>query len=101
MSLCHLSKQSIAGRKWLSVFLAILAALRPARLLANPTGMTVGSGTAVALPTGSQLNITVGPTALCFQRLDQVIAATLGKATGNIVRIFLRHDRRTLLHRDV
>ena len=64
MSVCHLSKQSIAGRKWLSVFLAILAALRPARLLANPTGMTVGSGTAVALPTGSQLNITVGPTAI-------------------------------------
>ena len=64
MSVCHLSKQSFAGRKWLSVFLAILAALRPARLLANPTGMTVGSGTAVALPTGSQLNITVGPTAI-------------------------------------
>ena len=52
------------SRKWLCVFIAALAMLRQTRLLANPTGMTVGSGSATAQQLGSQLNITVSQTAI-------------------------------------
>jgi filamentous hemagglutinin family protein len=53
-----------AARKWLCVFLALLAMLRSNRLLANPTGMTVVAGHASAQQLGSQLDITVGQAAI-------------------------------------
>jgi len=52
------------GRRWLCVFLALLAMLRQNRLQANPTGMTVGAGHATAQQLGSQLNITVSQAAV-------------------------------------
>jgi filamentous hemagglutinin family protein len=57
-------KKTSAGRKWLCVFLALLAMLRQNRLLANPTGMSVVSGSATAQQLGSQLNITVSQAAI-------------------------------------
>jgi filamentous hemagglutinin family protein len=53
-----------AARKWLCVFLAVLATLRQHRLLANPTGMTVAAGHASAQQLGSLLNVTVGQAAV-------------------------------------
>ncbi|MGA2246108.1 MAG: filamentous hemagglutinin N-terminal domain-containing protein [Verrucomicrobiota bacterium] len=53
-----------ATRKWLCAFLAAVALLRQHRLLANPTGLTVGAGHATAQQLGSQLNITVSQAAL-------------------------------------
>ena len=53
-----------AGRKWFCLFIAALAMLRQTRLLANPAGMSVGSGSATAQQLGSQLNITVSQTAI-------------------------------------
>ena len=53
-----------ASRKWLCLFIALLATLRQTRLLANPTGLTVGAGSATAQQLGSQLNITVNQTAI-------------------------------------
>src|SRR5580704_11003144 len=57
-------KKIPAGRKWLCVFLAAVALFRQNRLLANPTGMGVVSGSATAQQLGSQLNITVSQTAI-------------------------------------
>ena len=53
-----------ASRKWLYLFVALLATLRQTKLLANPTGMTIGAGSATAQQLGSQLNITVSQTAI-------------------------------------
>ena len=58
------SQKLSGGRKWFCLFIAALATLRQTRLLANPTGMTVGAGSATAQQLGSQLNITVGQTAI-------------------------------------
>ncbi len=57
-------KKRPTGRKWLCVFLAALALWRQNRLLANPTGMGVVSGSATAQQLGSQLNITVSQAAI-------------------------------------
>ncbi len=52
------------GRKWFCVFLALVALNRHNRLLANPTGMTVVSGSATAQQLGSQLNVTLSQAAV-------------------------------------
>ena len=47
-------------RRWLCLFIALVAAGRGVKLFANPQGMTVVSGSASAQISGSQLNVTVG-----------------------------------------
>ncbi len=47
-------------RKWISVVVALVVTLCGWKLLANPQGMTVVTGSASAQANGSQLNITVG-----------------------------------------
>lgn len=54
-------KRPSAAQKWLCLAVALAAAERQARLLANPTGMSVAAGTASLQQSGSQLNVTVGP----------------------------------------
>ncbi|HLX68203.1 MAG TPA: filamentous hemagglutinin N-terminal domain-containing protein, partial [Verrucomicrobiae bacterium] len=54
------TKRIEKNRKWLSFVITLLATLRGWKLLANPQGMTVVSGSASAQANGSQLNITVG-----------------------------------------
>ena len=48
------------NRQWLSFAIALFATLRGWRLLANPQGGTVVSGSASTQVNGSQLNVTVG-----------------------------------------
>jgi filamentous hemagglutinin family protein len=60
----HRSAPFRVSRTWLCAFLAAVALLRQGRLLANPTGLTVGAGHATTQQLGSQLNITVSQTAL-------------------------------------
>jgi len=56
--------QPPTGWKWLGVFLVLLGLLRQNRLLANPTGMSVMSGSATAQQLASQLNVTVSQAAI-------------------------------------
>jgi len=60
----HSFRRTRGSRKWLCVFLALVALLRQNRLFANPTGMGVVAGSATAQQLGSQLNITVSQTAI-------------------------------------
>ena len=53
-----------ALRKFLCGAVALLATDGSFKLLANPAGLTVVSGSATALPSGSQLNVTTSPVAL-------------------------------------
>ena len=57
-------RKSTAARQWLCAAVALITAEREARLLANPTGLLVGAGSASAQQSGSQLNVTVGSAAL-------------------------------------
>ena len=52
-----------ALRKFLCGAVALLATDGSFKLLANPAGLTVVSGSATALPSGSQLNVTTSPVA--------------------------------------
>jgi filamentous hemagglutinin family protein len=54
-------KHPFSGRqRWLCLLIALAASLRGVKLMANPQGMTVVSGSATAQTTGSQLSITTG-----------------------------------------
>jgi len=55
--------RAYAARKWLCLAVALLAAGRSVKLLANPTGMTVRLGSATAQTSGAQLNVTVSQVA--------------------------------------
>jgi len=46
------------------LLVAFCAGARDENLFANPTGMTVGSGSATAVQNGSQLNVTTSQLAL-------------------------------------
>jgi filamentous hemagglutinin family protein len=56
--------RALRARKWLCLFVALLATLRQTRLYANPTGMSVAAGHATAQQIGSQLNIAVSQAAI-------------------------------------
>ena len=53
-----------AARRWLWLAAAVIVAQRQGRLFANPTGLTVGAGTASVQAGGAQLNVTVSSAAL-------------------------------------
>jgi len=57
------NRKSRAAHKWLCLAVVLITAERQARLLANPTGLNVGYGSASARTIGSQLNVTVSSAA--------------------------------------
>lgn len=56
----HHSLSQAFRRRWLCLLIAVVATSRGVRLLANPQGLTVASGSANVQSTGSQLNVKVG-----------------------------------------
>ena len=57
------NQRAAGARQWLGLAVALIIFQRQSRLLANPTGLSVGAGTATAVTSGAQLNVTVGPAA--------------------------------------
>ncbi|MEI6075800.1 MAG: filamentous hemagglutinin N-terminal domain-containing protein [Verrucomicrobiota bacterium] len=59
-----MTNQILQGLSRLGLAAIVFAASRTGRALANPTGLSVGLGSATAQQLGSQLNVTVGQTAI-------------------------------------